>query len=174
VLSGHWTAPPRPEPAEVAVVERAGCDPRPLDPTSPEGRLTLTSFVWPDQPERLARLRGALAMAAGTPAAVDAEGLATWLPARLAEPRTGVATVVYSSAVAPYLSAAERTAEAAALATAGAGAGGAAPLYRLRFEHDADIGAFALDLWRWPGGEVRRLATATGHGAGIAASSLRA
>ena len=174
VLSGHWTAPPRPEPAEVAVVERAGCDPRPLDPTSPEGRLTLTSFVWPDQPERLARLRGALAMAAGTPAAVDAEGLATWLPARLAEPRTGVATVVYSSAVAPYLSAAERTAEAAALATAGAGAGGAAPLYRLRFEHDADIGAFALDLWRWPGGEVRRLATANGHGAGVAASSLRA
>lgn len=174
VLSGHWTVPPRPEPAAVVVAERGGCDPAPLDPTSPDGRLTLTSFVWPDQTERLARLRGALAAAVGSPVAVDAEGLATWLPRRLAEPVRGIATVVFSSTVAPYLTPADLAAERATLESAGARATAEAPLYRLRFEHDADVGAFALDLQRWPGGDLRRLATASGHGNGVAASSLRA
>ena len=169
VLDGHWTAPPPPEPAGVVVVERAGCDLAPIDPTSAEGRLTLTSFVWPDQAQRLARLRGALAAAASTPAAVAAEGLATWLPARLAEPLPGVATVVYSSVVAPYLSPADVEAERVTLDTAGTRASPAAPLYRLRFEHDAAIRTFALDLQRRPSGEVRRLATSGPHGTGISA-----
>src|SRR4051794_9556890 len=39
--------PPLPSP--VWVVERAGCDPTPIDPTTDDGSLTLQSFVWPEQ-----------------------------------------------------------------------------------------------------------------------------
>jgi hypothetical protein len=49
----------------VRVVARAGCDARPVDPCSEEGRLTLTAYVWADQQERLERLRAALTVAGG-------------------------------------------------------------------------------------------------------------
>src|SRR3954449_11770629 len=42
-----------PLPPAVWVVERAGCDPSPIDPTTVDGALTLQSFVWPEQIERL-------------------------------------------------------------------------------------------------------------------------
>ena len=38
------------------VVERLGCDRDPVDSSTDEGALTLTSYVWPDQLERLATL----------------------------------------------------------------------------------------------------------------------
>jgi hypothetical protein len=173
VLEGCWTVPPEPVPAEVEVVERRGCDPAPVDPTSADGRLTLTAFVWPDQTDRLARLRGALAAAAGTPARVDREGVATWLPARLGEPAGGVATVVFQSVVAPYLSPADTAAQRAALDAAGERARPQAPLAWLRFEHDDRAGTFALDLRTWPGGAERRLATSGPHGTGVTAARLR-
>src|SRR4249920_2611245 len=50
-------------PASVEVAERRGCDANPIDATTPEGRLTLLSFVWPDQPERIARVEAALEVA---------------------------------------------------------------------------------------------------------------
>ena len=40
-------------PALPVVEDRIGIDPHPVDPTSEDGRLTLLSFVWPDQVERL-------------------------------------------------------------------------------------------------------------------------
>ena len=43
-----------PAPA-VEIAERRGCDPRPVDPSTEEGRLTLLSFVWADQDKRLDR-----------------------------------------------------------------------------------------------------------------------
>ena len=52
----------------VGVVERTGIDPHPIDPTSVEGRLTLLSFVWPDQVERFARLAAAIDLAREVPA----------------------------------------------------------------------------------------------------------
>lgn len=45
-----------PEPVAGAVTERAGCDLAPVDPTTQEGRITLLSYTWPDQTERLERL----------------------------------------------------------------------------------------------------------------------
>ena len=42
----------------VRIVERAGCDPAPLDPGDDEARLRLSASVWGDQVERFGRLRG--------------------------------------------------------------------------------------------------------------------
>jgi hypothetical protein len=95
----------------VRVVERRGCDLSPIDPRSPEGRLRLTSFVWPDHAERHRRLAGALALAAEHPVTVDRADAATWLRQRLAGPGPdGVLTVVWHSVFVQYLDDAARAA----------------------------------------------------------------
>src|SRR3954454_18866681 len=79
-LEDRYGEPPPPfAPKSIEVVERRGCDPRPIDPTSDDGRLTLLSFVWPDQAERVQLLRGALDVAARVPAPVDAAPADQWL-----------------------------------------------------------------------------------------------
>jgi hypothetical protein len=94
--------------APLAVASRAGCDPRPVDPRTEEGRLTLTSYVWPDQLERLERLRAALAIAPEVDAPVERAGAAGWIETRLAQPEPGTATVVFHSIVMQYLPDEER------------------------------------------------------------------
>lgn len=168
-LEGLWATPPSPDPASVTVVERRGCDPAPVDPTTPEGRLTLTAAVWADQMARHKRLRAALAIAAAVPARVDAANAAVWLPEVLAEPARAAATVVFQSVVDQYLVAADRAAIRAAIEDAGTRATPDAPLAWLRFEPDADVKRFTIDLRTWPGGADRRLGTSGAHGADVIA-----
>jgi hypothetical protein len=52
------------------VATRVGIDAAPLDPADPDDARWLTACVWPEQHERLARLRAALADAAAWPAPV--------------------------------------------------------------------------------------------------------
>jgi hypothetical protein len=151
-----------PEPLAVEVAERRGCDPQPLDPTTEEGRLTLLSFVWPDQTERLRRLRSALAAAADLPVAVEQGGAARWIGERLAEPRSEVATVVFHSIVMQYLPASEREDFEQRLAAAGEAADERSPLLWLRMEPAGERAE--VRLTRWPGGEEQLLARAGYHG----------
>jgi hypothetical protein len=92
-------------PPGIRIVERRGCDLDPIDPTLDEGRLSLLSFVWPDQSERLHALAEVIDIARRVPATVDRCDAVEWLGAQLAESRPGVATVVFHSVVWPYLSA---------------------------------------------------------------------
>lgn len=101
-----WDPPPVHEAPQV--VERRGCDPNPLDPTTTDGRLTLTSYVWADMTERLERLRGALAVAAEVPAPVERAGALEFLSRELSVPRDDVTTVVWHSVVWQYVDADER------------------------------------------------------------------
>jgi hypothetical protein len=149
-----------PVDAEVRVVERRGCDPNPLDPTTEDGRLTLLSFVWPDMHWRWELMRGALDVAARVPAAIDRASAADWLEARLAEPAGGAVTVVFHSVVMQYLPEAER--ERVEALVRAAGEGGAA-LAWLRMEPDtAERAGVWLDLW--PEGRHARIARAGYHG----------
>lgn len=85
------------------IVERRGCDLSPIDATSQEGRLRLTSFVWPHDLDRHARLRAALAVAAAHPVVVDRSSAASWLGQQLAAPaRPGTVTVVWHSITRQY------------------------------------------------------------------------
>jgi hypothetical protein len=95
--------PPLERPAEV--VERRGCDLNPIDPTSEEGALTLRSFIWADQLSRLSLLDGAIKLASEVPAEVERMDAASFLERELAEPREGVATVVYHSVFMQYVGA---------------------------------------------------------------------
>jgi hypothetical protein len=147
---------------ELSIVERRGCDPRPLDPRAREDRLTLLGAVWADQTERIVQLRAALELAASRPAAVDRAEAGEWLTRQLSEPRPGTATVVFHSIVWQYLSERERSMVVAAIHGAGERASASAPLAWLRMER----GGALADVWltTWPGGHESLVARAGYHG----------
>lgn len=162
-FSGLWVGEPPALPARFDVAERRGCDRNPLDATSESDRLTLLSYVWPDQPERIARLRAALEIARHVPVVIDRADAADWTQAQLAAPRPGLATVVVHSIVLQYLPPERRRRFRDALAGAGVRATAAAPLAWLRMEPASEEAA-EVRLTLWPGGEERVLATAGYHG----------
>ena len=147
---------------EATVAERRGCDIAPIDPTNADGRLTLLSFVWPDQAHRLQRLASALDIAAHHPVAVDAADAGDWLGAQLARPSTGRVTVVHHSIVLQYLPRPSFRAMKNALQQAGARATTDAPLAWLRMEPAG--GHADLRLTMWPGGDEELLGTTGYHG----------
>jgi hypothetical protein len=163
LIAPDWRGPPPPLPP-ARVVERAGCDVRPIDVANPEGAVRLLSFVWADQAERLARLRAAIAVAQAAGPRPDAADAGDWLAARLARPRPGSAHVVLHSIMWQYLPPPTRRRIAATLAEAGAAATAEAPLAWLRLETDDDAPGAGLSLTLWPGGVPRLLARADFHG----------
>ncbi|MBA2773000.1 MAG: DUF2332 domain-containing protein [Nocardioidaceae bacterium] len=85
------------------IVERRGCDLAPVDATTPEGQLTLRSFVWPFHVERHERLTQALDIARRHPVTVDRAGAGEWLEERLSAPAADdVVTVVWQSITQQY------------------------------------------------------------------------
>jgi len=158
----EFTGAPPALPDRIPVVARAGCDRRPIDPTTADGARTLEAYLWPDQLERLALLRAAITVARRVPACVDEADAPAWLAARLAERPADAATVVVHSIFWQYLDEAARDAIRDAIAAVGRGTG--APLAWLRLEPAAADGPFEVRLTTWPGGRDRRLAEASPHG----------
>jgi hypothetical protein len=102
-----WRPPP---PIDLAatgealrVIARAGCDLAPLDPTREEDRLTLLSYIWPDELDRIDRLRAALEVAAADPIPVARARASEWLPEAIAAQDDGELTVVWHSVFRQYL-----------------------------------------------------------------------
>ena len=152
--------------AQLHVLERVGCDRSPIDPASDDGALTLTSYVWPDQAERLERLRGALAIAREIPVRVVSADAGEFLAALA--PAEDTWTVVWHSVMWMYLEEAERRAVLMHLERAGADAADGAPLAHVAFEApaltaDSGIG-FEIRVRTWPGGDGRVLGHAPAHG----------
>jgi hypothetical protein len=163
VLASGWRGPPPPA-AQIEVIERTGGDRTPIDPVTPAGRLTLAAYLWPDQPDRLARLRGALAVAAAVPADLRRETAAdTVHRTTLAE---GSWTVLWHSIVWPYLDEAQRRAVADGIAALGEAATPTARFAHLFLEPERPTanGECLVSLTTWPGGERRILGTAPPHG----------
>ncbi|MPZ59986.1 MAG: DUF2332 family protein [Propionibacteriales bacterium] len=119
--------------------ERCGCDVAPVDPTSEEGRLRVLSYVWPDQAERVERLRGALAIAGEEP--------------------VRVVTCTGSEALSSLRLVSGTTTEASSESS---------PFARLYFEPvrrtPGSPHEFLVVLQSWPGGARRILGSAPPHG----------
>jgi len=106
-------------PVDYRICSRRGCDLAPVNASTPDGRLRLTSFVWPHHLHRHERLRAALAVAARYPVTVDAAPASSWLAAQLATPAPdGVLTVIWHSTTRQYWPLAEITAVETVLAEA--------------------------------------------------------
>lgn len=151
----------RPPICAARVVERSGCDPHPIDPTSQEGRLTLLSFIWPDQRERIHLLEAALQVARLVPCRVDRAGAVEWLTPRLAQPSPGRATVLFHSIVWQYLSREDRQRVTEITDAAGSRATSSAPFAWLRLEPGKETAELKLRIF--PGFDDQLIATAGYH-----------
>jgi hypothetical protein len=133
------------------IVERLGCDLDPVDSTTPQGRLWLSGFVWLDDVERFAALGAALEVAASVPAEVIEVDAVTFLDGVAVA--NGCTTVVWHSAVWPYLHTDTRTAVTERLERIGSGATADAPLWHVSWEPGAEgPEQFELVIARWEGG----------------------
>jgi hypothetical protein len=120
---------------------------------SAEERLTLRSYLWPDEPDRLRRIGAALEVAARHPPPVAACAAERWLPPALAASRAGELTVVWQSVMRQYVPAGAWAAIERAVLDVGRAATPAAPLARLAMEQGDDpLARFVLTVTTWPGG----------------------
>jgi hypothetical protein len=170
LLADAWRGHPlRPWP-NLRFVERLGCDLLPVDSRSTEGRLALTAYVWPDQPARLERLRGALDLAGRHPYEVRAQP-ARDLVGGIAL-REGTTTVLWHSVMWQYLDPSEQAAVTARVQELGGRASTAAPFVHLFLEPTRRAPGreheFLVVAETWTGGagdgERRVLGESVGHG----------
>ena len=168
VLRPDWVGPPPPR-AVVRVTRRRGVDLSPMRVQDPADQERLRAYIWADQPARLARLEGALAIAAADPPALDRGDAADWTDENLLPaPEPGVVRVLMHSVAYTYFPAATQARIAAHMAAVGRQAAAEAPLAWLRFEPPpGHAEAPTLRLQTWPGGQDHRLATGSPHGTWI-------
>ncbi len=161
VLTPDWLGAPA-TGAEPRIAARAGVDLAPRDPAA--DRLRLLSYVWPDQPDRLARIAAALDEAAALrPELVQGDAV-DWLQQRLAEPRPGHLHLVFHTVAWQYFPQAQQARGEALLAEAGARATPDAPLARFGMEADGAGPGAGLTLTLWPGGTPQPVGRFDFHG----------
>jgi hypothetical protein len=175
---GHWGPPDSPvaiddawrgrlpPAAAIDIVDRHGYDIAPLDATSRDGELTLLSYVWPDQPERLDRLRGAISIARRVPAELELRNAVDAVAGLSVE--GGALTVLWHSIMWQYLSADDQAAVRAGIDAVGAHARPNAPFAHLALEPqrrtpDAPV-EFAVRARCWPGNDDTLLGVCSPHG----------
>lgn len=152
--------------ADLRIASRKGCDLFPIDLRDREQRLRLESFFWPDQLERLARLRAACECALRSGVALERASAGDWIAREVAALPTRVTTVLFHSVMWLYVSEAERKRIHALMSEAGARASAEAPLAWLRVE-TANFDYCEIRLRSWPGGEDRLLGRSHHHGAWV-------
>jgi hypothetical protein len=166
-LDADWTGPSPPVDAQVEVIARAACDRRPGDLSDPVQQRRLLAYIWPDQLDRLTRLKAAIAEARANNIVVERADAADWTRERV-DLRPGAASVLYHSVFWQYMPPESRDATQAAIEALGAKATAQQPFAWLRMEPDPDdLARMALSLTLWPTGETRVLATAHPHGAWV-------
>lgn len=136
--AAEGSAPATLVPPSVEIVERRGVDLQPIDPGSEEGSRLLTSFVWPDEHDRVARLREALEVARVTPATIDRGDLGAWTEQQ-ARPREGTTTVLFHSIVSYMLDDATVARFGASVERALRDATGGAPFVYLKLEEPPGV-----------------------------------
>lgn len=167
VMDTEWTGGRALVEARVEVIERAACDRRPIDLTDPVQRRRLLAYIWPDQFERLDRIRAAIDLALSLGVTVEAADAVAWT-ARVAAPHPGAVTVLYHSVFWQYMPAESQAALARTIADLGAKATPDAPFAWLRMEPPpGNMAAMEVRLTMWPGGEDRVLAEVHPHGASV-------
>lgn len=169
LLETDWRGPP---PQTLLVKPQVsgwrGCDVSPIDVRDPAQALRLRSYLWPDQPDRLARLDALLALAGDDPPPERSDA-GDWLERELAGDLPEGVTVIYHSVVWQYLPQTTKAKAHAAIAAAAERADSRRCLAWLRYEPNPILDGeglsdgFGVDLTLWPGAVRQRLADTDGH-----------
>ncbi len=167
-IQPEWRGPPPPA-APVEIVAITGCDQAPIDLTDPAQAMRLKSYVWPDDPSRLARLDCIIALANERPPALIRADAADWVEQRLARSQaTGMTRVFYHSIVWQYMAANSRARIEAAIAVAGVKATPERPLAWIMLETNRQTFRHELRVRHWPGPDGwTMLGEAHAHGAWV-------
>ena len=166
-MDADWSGPPPPVEADLRVISRVACDRRPTDLADPAQRRRLLAYVWPDQFDRLARIRSAIDQALALGVKVEAGDAVEWTARRVA-PQAGAATVLFHSVFWYYMPAESQAALTQTIEAIGARASLEAPFAWLRMEPAPDsMARFEVRLTLWPTGETRVLAEVHPHGAWV-------
>ncbi|MFZ2102703.1 MAG: DUF2332 family protein [Oricola sp.] len=167
-LACEWYGDKPPAPRSVRVARGAGCDIAPISIDDAAQRLRLKSYIWPDQPSRLVRLSGALAIADEHPPTVEKASAADWLERRLDDRLPGQLHVVFHTIMWQYIPAEEQGRAQSIIERAGRKATADAPLAWLRFETDGGSDGAPIVLTTWEGkspeGETVTLGRGDFHG----------
>ncbi len=167
-LKPEWQGPPAPC-AAVHIDAIRGCDQAVVYLRDPVQAMRLKSYVWPDAPERLARLDAAVAMAKVQPPLLDQADAGDWIAMRLsALQRADTTRVVFHSIVWQYLPDATQARITADIEAAGAQADSTRRLAWVRLETNRTTLRHELTVRFWPGGDQAvLLGTAHAHGAWV-------
>ena len=167
-LDCEWTGDVPPL-VDLRITQRAGCDASPVDLQQPGQDLHLASFIWADQPERLARLRAAVVVARDRMAQhgvrVQPARAADFVRAQLASRPEGATWVLMHSVVWQYIGRDEQSDIRAQMQAAGAAAKAGSPLAWLRFEPPKADLRVELRCRVWPGDADALLAVCHPHAA---------
>jgi len=167
-LPTDWSGPLPPLAAKVEVIERAACDRRPVDLADPVQRRRLQAYVWPDQFERLERIRAAIDVALDRGVQVESADAVDWTR-RVAGPQPGAVTVLYHSVFWQYMPPESQAALHQAIEEHAKSATPKAPFAWLCMEPPpGNLAGMEVRLRLWPGGEERVLADVHPHGAAVA------
>ena len=165
-LDDVWRGPLPPLDAPLDIVERTGVDTAPIDPTTLDGRIAVESYVWPDMPDRVERVRGALAVARTVPANVrELDAVAA---VREIELVRGTTTVLWHSVMWQYLDPDDRAAIDERIAELGAQGTPEMSFAHLALEPvrrtPESPHEFLVLLTTWPWGERTVIGSAHPHG----------
>ena len=158
-LTPEWDGPLPPKTAP-KVTSQAGVDLNPLDPKDPDDALRLQAYLWPDQPERLARTQAAISAASVPVTKGDA---IDWLAANISQPPETL-QLIYHTVAWQYFPKAVQDRGTALIEAAGAKATNSAPLAWFGMESDGATNGAALTLRLWPGDLRFDLGRADFHG----------
>jgi hypothetical protein len=163
LLAPEWKGNPPPD-SDVTIVTQRGVDLSPVYLSDPAAVERLIAYVWPDQPERIARVEIAIGLARAFPPAIVPGRAGDWLETRLARPAAeGVMRIVFHTIAFQYFPVEEQQRVRAAIEQAGAEATETRPLGWLSLEMNKAKTACELRLKLWPSGEEIHLANAHPH-----------
>lgn len=158
-LKPEW-AGPLPPATPPQVTNRAGVDLNPLHPARPEDALRLLAYLWPDQPQRLALTRAAIA---ATRSPVDRADAIDWLAHRLPH-RNGELHLIYTTVAWQYFPHEKQKLGTAMITATGSKATLDHPLAWFSMENDGGPNGAALTLRLWPGNMTIPMGRADFHG----------
>ena len=165
------SSPPAPSP-EFEILSVRGCDVTPIDFSDPGAALKLKSYVWPDAPQRMARIDAAIQLASEHAPNLVQQDAGAFVAENLARPQVEDTTrAMFHSIMWQYMPAETQDAITSAFEEAGKTATPERPLAWVSLETDPATFRHELKVRYWNGstddGATTLLSHAHPHGAWV-------